>query len=359
MRIEIEEILHTLRDGNAAAKQKRQQITDVLNNASSSVFFIKDLEAEISRADCLYCDEQPFCRFYITFAYYKQNQSQKSKDYLEEAIEGFRIKAMEWNEAMSHWLLGEILYDEEDFSLSQRSLERATKILEPIVKEFKAKSNYKEAERCEEYIRKIQVAIDRASASYTSTNQVQAQPPDSSINETSVPKYTSQNADGDEGYIVIPSIPIYEEVEAGQNGPAWADYFEIGDTEVHQVILQGKAYKVFSTKYNEKLITIFSNKKYAWAKIHGHSMNTCHPTPICEGDYILFHIQNQPQNNDIVVASHPTQSGDFSYMVKRFSEPTKQLISETSDTSQSYPPLPVDQDYQILGIVIAVAKAEA
>jgi tetratricopeptide (TPR) repeat protein len=360
MRDEIKEIAHTLCDHNPPAIEKYNQIINVLKDSLSSSLFIQDLESEMSNADCLYCDEQPFCRFYITFAYYKQDQIKKSKEYLEEAIEGFRMKTMDWNEAMAHWLLGEILIDEKSPSLAQRSLERATRILEPIIKELKAKSNYDDAKRGEKYISKIQATLERVYSSYSPSlivaDQLQVRPPASNKNETAVPKYTPHNTDDEEGYIIISSIPIYEEVEAGPNGPVWADYLEVGNTEVHHVVLQGKHYKIFSTKYKDRSITISSNKKFAWARIHGHSMNAAHPVPIDEGDYVLFYQADKIEKNEIVIVAKADNSEGNSYMVKRYSADEVLLKSETLEHNRIYEPIPVTANYRIIGIVVAIAK---
>jgi tetratricopeptide (TPR) repeat protein len=355
MRDEIKEIAHTLRDHNLPAMQKYNQITDVLKDMLSSRLFIQDLESEMSNADCLYCDEQPFCRFYITFAYYKQEQIQKSKDYLEEAIEGFRMKTMDWNEAMAHWLLGEILIDEKDSSLAQRSLERAIRILEPVVKELKTKSSYADAKRGEGIISKIQVALERAHSNYAPSPQVQAQPPAPPANETAVPKYTSHNTEH-EGFIILPSIPIYEEVEASPNGPVWTKQLEIGETEFKRVVLQNRSYKIYSTKYVERQVTISPDKKFAWAKVHGQSMNTSHPVPINEGDYVLFYQANSPERNEIVIAAKADNSDGSAYMVKRYLIDEKLLESETSEQGELYNPIPITADYRIIGIVVAIAK---
>jgi SOS-response transcriptional repressor LexA len=43
-------------------------------------------------------------------------------------------------------------------------------------------------------------------------------------------------------------------------------------------------------------------------------------------------------------------------MVKRFDAEKRQLISNSEDTSKPYPPIPLDKNHQIIGIVIAVAK---
>jgi SOS-response transcriptional repressor LexA len=92
--------------------------------------------------------------------------------------------------------------------------------------------------------------------------------------------------------------------------------------------------------------------------VEGNSMNASQPTPICHGDYILFRVHNRPQNNDLVVASKPTESGEFAHMVKRYRDSEKELISETNDNSESYPSLKLNQYHQILGVVIVVAKAD-
>jgi hypothetical protein len=43
-------------------------------------------------------------------------------------------------------------------------------------------------------------------------------------------------------------------------------------------------------------------------------------------------------------------------IVKRFDAEKNQLISKSKDTSNPYNPIPLDEDHQIVGVVIAVAK---
>jgi SOS-response transcriptional repressor LexA len=43
-------------------------------------------------------------------------------------------------------------------------------------------------------------------------------------------------------------------------------------------------------------------------------------------------------------------------MVKRYDAEKNQLLSKSIDTSKPYAPIPVDDNHQIIGIVIAVAK---
>lgn len=66
---------------------------------------------------------------------------------------------------------------------------------------------------------------------------------------------------------------------------------------------------------------------------------------------------NNADNNTIVIAAHSdnTRNG-YQYVVKRYSQSTKSLISET-ELPNKYDAMPIVGDVRIIGVVIAVAKA--
>jgi hypothetical protein len=58
-----------------------------------------------------------------------------------------------------------------------------------------------------------------------------------------------------------------------------------------------------------------------------------------------------------VIASRLTPSGDLAYMVKRYRDNLFISESNEQESADYYPPIEINRDHQILGVVIAVAKA--
>jgi hypothetical protein len=78
--------------------------------------------------------------------------------------------------------------------------------------------------------------------------------------------------------------------------------------------------------------------------------------PFDENDYVLFYKASIASHLDFVVASNSDPSGEIALIVKRFDVENNQLISRSKDTSKLYSAIPMDEDHQIVGVVIAVAK---
>jgi hypothetical protein len=161
------------------------------------------------------------------------------------------------------------------------------------------------------------------------------------------------------GSLLLPWLPKYHKVKAGLDEVMWDDPIKPRATFAQTLEIDGREFRIFplaGKSPHERQITLVTQEHYGWAMVDGNSMNASEPIPICHGDYILFRLRNQPQNDDVVVASRPTASGGFAHMVKRFRNAERDLASETDDTSAEYPPMPLGSRHQILGIVIAVAK---
>lgn len=85
-------------------------------------------------------------------------------------------------------------------------------------------------------------------------------------------------------------------------------------------------------------------------------MNAAQPIALEDGDYVLFMKQGEVSEDDLVIASRleDTQKKEYTYMVRKLSK--KILYSESSEIDDKYKPVPVGDDTQILGYVVAVAK---
>ena len=159
--------------------------------------------------------------------------------------------------------------------------------------------------------------------------------------------------------ISFPWMSIYRGLQAGPNGPIWIDSLpENKGSLTDTIILDDIPQEIYSIKQGDNLITLTSERKYGWAKVSGDSMNTSKPIPILENDFVLFYESADADNNTIVIASYPKNSGaGYQYVIKRYAKNDKLLISETKPPER-YDPMPLTSEVRILGVVIAVAKSE-
>ena len=285
------------------------------------------------------------------YCYMVTGEHDKAINSTTYAIDGFRVCGLSWAEVIGHWFLGTLHATQKRGYLSLAEIKQALDILEPIQQEFLIKGDYEEVNKCTEL--KNQLEYSKNTAQKMGTGPLYMP----SISTPATPPASSNDSN-----LLIPWLPKYHSVRAGPFGLIWAEPTKEHSTFVHAVEIDGTSSLIHSTKgiaSHDHKITLNTYEQYGWAKVEGHSMNISDPTPICHGDYILFRVHNQPQDKDIVVASRPTPSGEFAYMVKRFRESEKILISETNDTNENYSPVELSQDHQILGIVIAVAKPKS
>jgi hypothetical protein len=353
-------ILRRLDHKNQATLSWERRSLDMIDDRLKAIEFIQDLSDEIKKADCLHCNAQPFCRFYLAFAYLNIEKVGDATHLATEAIEGFHMRGLNWNQAMTLWFLGLIQLQEENKNLSLRSLELALSILTPMVRDLKAESNYKKAFECEICIEQIHNDLNEAhliplpNINHTTMQVIKTDPVSTSYISTTSDNITA----APEGYIQIPWLPIYEDVEAGTNGIIWIDSPNHEKTELHQVFLQGKQCNVYPAHMGSRRVVINNERQYAWAKVHGHSMEQATPTSIREDDYVLFYKTNTADIDHIViVAQFLPGPNDESYMVKRFDLEDNMLLSQTSLTGKEYESIPFNSKrHRIVGIVVAVAK---
>lgn len=156
-------------------------------------------------------------------------------------------------------------------------------------------------------------------------------------------------------YLALSWMPIYQSVQAGANGPIWTSPPK-GDLATFSfVILDGELCKITLLKRSGKQLTLTSDRRYGWAPVRGKSMNGW-DLPFNEKDHVLFYQASVASHFDYVIASNSDPSGEMALIVKRFDAEKNQLLSKSKDTSNPYNPIPLNEDHQIVGVVIAVAK---
>jgi hypothetical protein len=167
---------------------------------------------------------------------------------------------------------------------------------------------------------------------------------------------------GNTNYLALSWLPIYQSVQAGANGPVWTSPPKGDLAAFPLVILDGELHMITLLKGSGNQLTLTSDRRYGWASVRGQSMNKATPVKLENGDYILFENvigpnTRQPVNKDIVIVSQ-LGNGGFTYMVKRFRDAEKIVVSETTESGEQYQALPLNENRQILGIVIAIAKRQ-
>ena len=176
------------------------------------------------------------------------------------------------------------------------------------------------------------------------------------------PERPHETRTDDDGYLVIKSIPVYEEyVRAGNKEEITPSNHNEQFAEFHQVSIGEKTYTIHSIKSNSKQISINKDRDWVWVKVKGKSMNAIKGrVSINDGDYILFQYNSNANDNDIVIAVRKdanTITQDASTHVKRFRKHENMLYSESTETGPNYEPMDItEHNMEIIGIVYAVAK---
>jgi hypothetical protein len=182
-------------------------------------------------------------------------------------------------------------------------------------------------------------------------------PPDVTVKvkpETTEGNY--ENRTDDDGYLVIQSVPVYEEyARAGKTGEPEPVISKDQFAEFHQVNIEDKLYTIHSLRSKSNRVNVIKEGSWGWIKVKGESMNDIKgKVSINDGDYVLFQRNPSADDNDIVLA---VRNDDFSTHVKRLRKFEKTLLSETNKKGSEYEPIDMEEkNMKIAGIVYAVAK---
>lgn len=267
------------------------------------------------------------------------------------AVNGFRLCGNTPAQVYGHWFLGAIYALQKRGYLYLAEINHALENLEIIRQESLIEGDYDRVGVCQALIAQLEQNKAIASKMGTGPLYMPGKP-------STVPVHPPVSLDS--SYLLLPWINHYHSVRAGNLGNLAAEPSSGQVAIVRALEIENATYNLHSmhgTSITDRQITLVDHEKYGLALVEGQSMNACTP-PICEGDYILFRLNMPPIDKDVVVASRPTASADYAFMVKRYHYAEKELRSETHDKSEGYPAIKLGPDHQILGIVIAVAKKE-
>ncbi len=128
---------------------------------------------------------------------------------------------------------------------------------------------------------------------------------------------------------------------------------QISEMSIDAISFDGVSHTVYNLRRGAgSQIKLTSSGNYRWLKVAGTSMNRASPISIEPGDYVLADLDQEPQINNIVIASlhNPPTPEEKAGVIKRYT--SKGLKSESIKQIDLIPLAEAD----IRGTVIAVAK---
>lgn len=147
-------VLAKLEIKDEAIRIVRNRVKLFPGNQPDASNFIQELEKERKITNCSICGGEPFCPFFVACAYDALGSSVLFKSSIDDAIECFRTHGMDWNEALSTWLLG-VFHKTTYPILANHELERAIDLFENISIELESKGEYNKLFDCRQIIDNI------------------------------------------------------------------------------------------------------------------------------------------------------------------------------------------------------------
>jgi phage repressor protein C with HTH and peptisase S24 domain len=346
MTINLKKLTEQLEISNRELNDLKKQIIESFDDENKMCALLNQQCRNQEDVHCLSCDDEGDCFILDGIIYLRINDIENTIKELEHANQHLRGKDEIWNSIIGLVLLGIAFEKCKKNHLALYEYKKAHEKLKNNYLRVHANDYMEEARSL---ANELQNKINELSVPSAST----APPPQIDSGNTN----PNPPSNDDKDYLTLFSIPIYGTVEAGPYGKLHIDHF--GDfTIVNKVELQGQSFEVHSvygSVFIDRQITVTTTRDYGWLRVHGLSMNGW-DMPFDENDYVLFYRSSVASHHDFVVASHRDASGEMALIVKRFDEKANQLLSKSNDTSDSYNPILLDEDHQIVGVVIAVAK---
>jgi tetratricopeptide (TPR) repeat protein len=299
---------------------------------------------------CLSCDNEGDCFILNGIIYLRLNEIENAIKELENANQHLRSKGEIWNSIIGLILLGKA-YDKG--GVSHQALIEYKKALDLLSKNYIRvhRNDYDKLNRAQVLETELNAHVTKLfSPRPTAAPHVQVPIP--------VANPSVNPVDNRKAYLSFFSIPIYGIVTAGADGELHIDAIENSSAIADKVKLEGQVLDVFSvghTLSRDRQITLNPQEAYGWAKVRGLSMNGW-DTPLNENDFVLFRECQTANHNEFVVVSSRDPSGDLMFIVKKYDSVGRQFLSKSTDTSNPYLPIPMDENHKIFGVVIAVAK---
>ncbi len=345
MKEEIKIILQSLTNKSKLVRRMEKEIIDILVRPRELRLFAQKLNEEIQSATHIQGDDEPFYHFLLSVAYVALNESNAAKNSLFHAVQAFRIRGFYLNEVLCEWLFARIHFKDRNSVRAQHACEAAISIIKRLIQDCKTDVRYGQVNEYTKHLAQLENLLESIET---------LSPLEANMSSENHPPSSGED------YIPLPWLPRYDSVRAGLNGLIWAEPPTGNSTVIRTIEIDGTLCEIFSTSSSRRVqnrqVTLTRSMEYGWAKVEGQSMNASRPVCIEEGDYVLFTKQWQPGKDAIVIACRFLTDSEQTYMVKKYSSRNQTLVSETTDTTQDYSPIDMNEDYQILGTVIAVAK---
>jgi len=302
------------------------------------------------QTNCYSCEDEGVCSIITGIAHLDLGETNTAIKQLENGNQHFRSKDETWNSIIGLILLGKA--HEKNGNSHQAIIEykKAFRLLTENYIRVHA-NDYDELARARTLVGELNDQVTQPFSPRASTASSNRANPLASAQKINP-------AERAKAYLSLFSLPIYGIVTAGPDGQLQINPVESTATIVDQVELEGRMYDLFGighTAANDRQITLIPQEAHGWAKVRGLSMNGW-KTPLDENDFVLFREAQAASHHDFVIASSRDPSGDLIYIVKKFDASAQQLLSNSTDTSRSYAPIPLDDEHKIFGVVIAVAK---
>lgn len=157
--------------------------------------------------------------------------------------------------------------------------------------------------------------------------------------------------------------PVYEKIPAGGFGSVGYDGYDVGKTEVTQIIIEGQPHCIINLASSRPLNLL--RREYAIVKAYGDSMNL---VGINDGDYVLLYCPPTnidydgdvlANNGDIVVAEFVTPL-ESEATIKRFWRRGDKVVLEPCSDNPIHKSRVItqsDEGFHIRAIALAVLKA--
>ena len=341
MRKEIKVILDALEKDDPSVIAMEKNIREMLDDRGDSYSIRNNVKDEIIVANRIHTQRQPYYYFYLAIAHLKIGEIKHTKEALAHAVQGFSIAGNTLNEALAEWLFGIIHFEDGKPVRAEQACQKALSLLDFLIQDHEINGAYNHAQELRKHYKKIEKFTKGINSR---SKKKKSDPP---------PSFPSFE-------IRIPWVDVFDSVQAGINGIIWTDSPGSSRANINMIEIEGKAYILHPVTADEvdehAQLTLSKKLKYGLVKVRGQSMNASKPVPIDEGDYVLFSSKKPRDREAIVIAGYTLTDHETTTMVKKFKAQENQLVSETTDTSEEYPPIEMTDEHRILGTVIAVAK---
>jgi hypothetical protein len=290
-------------------------------------------------------DNQPYYYLYEAYAHNLCGESDVAIDRANRSASLFRMRNLRWNEALVHWFLYLLYGRQSRKEESCKELQTATAILEGLAKGYQREGRIADCQSCQAILRQLYRDI------------LLAKPEEELV---SLP--------GKKGYLLTPWTPVYEKVVQDEKETlVWAEPSQNIHPEIQLIIIGERWFTIKPVKSGLDKIQLEPAKEYGWARVCGDDMNAALPVALEDGDYVLFikrgevRGHGEEDENSFVIASRwkSRQEKEYAYMVRKLGKKVRDedmLYSESTKTGDNYKPIPVGEDVQILGYVVAIAK---